>query len=223
MPSNAYLNFLHIRVDVLKLIETHNYYTKNKPGRKNLGFLTRSAVIMLCAAWERYNEDLLLGSISYLCSEINDINNLNKEIKKTISREVKKDLSEIKAIELAGNGWKDVWLNYAKRDIAIFNTPKSNPLKALFKTYLGITDYISFWKTEDPQYINDFVADRGEIAHNGNKAKYITMVKLRKYQDLIIYNVIEIDSKMAIELKNMASQTVTPWAQDYYTEIEKYK
>lgn len=223
MPSKAYLNFLHIRIDVLKLIETHTYYTQNKPGRKNLGFLTRSAVIMLCAAWERYNEDLLLESVVYLSQTTTDINNLNKHIKKTISSKVKNDMNEIKPIELAGIGWKSVWYNYAKIETELLHTPKSNKLKLLFSTYLGITDYSSLWKTNNPSEIDEFVSDRGEIAHNGNKAKYITMTKLRKYQDLIIDNVIEIDSKMAHELKIMSGQVNLPWVQDYFTEIEKYK
>ncbi|ESU25223.1 hypothetical protein FLJC2902T_31640 [Flavobacterium limnosediminis JC2902] len=178
---------------------------------------------MLCAAWERYNEDLLLESVSYLSQTTNDINNLNKQIKKTISAKVKNDNNEVKPIELAGMGWKDVWYNYAKLETELLHTPKSNKLKLLFSTYLGIANYSSLWKTTDPREIDEFVSDRGEIAHNGNKAKYITMTKLRKYQDLIIDNVIEIDSKMALELKNMAGQTVLPWAQDYFTEIEKYK
>lgn len=223
MPSNAYINFLHIRIDVLKLVETHSFYTQNKPGRKNLGHLTRSAVVMLCAAWERYNEDLLLESVTYLSSVLTDINILNKAIKKTISSKVKNDLNEIKPIELAGIGWKNVWLNYAKLETELLNTPKSNKLKLLFLTYLGIVDYLSFWKTSKPAEIDDFVSDRGAIAHNGNKATYITMTKLRKYQDLIIENVIEIDSKMAIELRNMSGLPNLPWTQDYYTELEKYK
>lgn len=223
MPSKAYINFLHIRVDVLKLVETHNFYTQNKPGRKSLGHLTRSAVIMLCAAWERYNEDLLLESINYISSNINDINNLNKTVKKTISNKVKKDRNEIKPIELAGIGWKMVWLDYAKLETEMLHTPKSAKLNLLFSTYLGIPVYTKIWKTKNPQEIDDFVSDRGEIAHNGNKAKYITMNKLRKYQDMIIDNVIEIDSKMAIELQNMSSSQNLSWTQDYFKDIQKYK
>ncbi|MDL2141190.1 HEPN domain-containing protein [Flavobacterium tructae] len=222
MPSNAYINFLHIRIDVLKLIETHSHYTQNKRGRKNLGFLTRSAVVMLCAAWERYNEDLLIESVTYLSVNVNDISILNKNIKKTISLKVRKDLDESKPIELAGIGWKNVWLNYAINETKLLNTPKSDKLKLLFATYLGIADYTSFWKTNNTNEIDDFVSDRGAIAHNGNKASYITMTKLRKYQDLVIENVIEIDSKMAIELKNMSGMTALPWVQDYYKEIERY-
>ncbi len=223
MPSAAYINFLHIRIDVLKLVETHSFYTQNKPGRKSLGHLTRSAVVMLCAAWERYNEDLLLESVAYLSDSVADINHLNKVIKKTISFKVKKDQNEIKPIELAGIGWKSVWLNYARVETELLHTPKSNKLKLLFQTYLGIPDYTILWQPASATKIDDFVSDRGAIAHNGNKASYITMTKLRQYQDLIIDNVIEIDSKMASELRNMSSLPALPWTQDYYKEIEKYK
>lgn len=223
MPSNAYVNFLHIRIDVLKLVETHSFYVQNKRGRKNLGHLTRSAVVMLCAAWERYNEDLLLESISYLSKVTNDVNNLNKQIKKTLSAKVKNDKNEIKPIELAGDGWKSVWLKYAKEETELLNTPKSNKLKLLFNTYLGISDYTTLWRTCTPSDIDDFVSDRGAIAHNGNKTPYITMIKLRQYQDLIIDNVIEIDSNMALELRNLSGLSILPWTQKYYAEIEKYK
>ena len=223
MPSKAYLNFLHIRIDVLKLIETHSVETRNRPGRKSLGHLTRSAVVMLCAAWERYNEDLLLESVAYLCNNILDINLLNKSIRKTISAKVKKDSNETKPIELAGAGWKDVWHEYAKADTELLHTPKSAKLKILFSTYLGINDYTKLWKTQHPIEIDNFVSDRGAIAHNGNKASYITMNTLRKYQDLIIENVIEIDSKMAVELKNMASSANLAWTQVYFKEINRYK
>ena len=223
MPSNAYVNFLHIRIDVLKLVETHSFYVQNKRGRKKLGHLTRSAVVMLCAAWERYNEDLLLESISYLSKVTYDVNNLNKQIKKTISLKVKNDKNEIKPIELAGDGWKSVWLNYAKLETELLNTPKSIKLKLLFNTYLGLPDYTALWRTCTPSEIDEFVSDRGAIAHNGNRTPYIPMKKLRQYQDLIIKNVIKIDTNMALELKNLSGLSVLPWSQEYFPEIEKYK
>lgn len=221
MPSNAYINFLHIRVDVLKLIETHSFYTANTRGRKNLGFLTRSAVVMLCAAWERYNEDLLLEAIDYLSGSTNDINNLHKDIKKTISSKVKLDRKETKPLELAGDGWKTVWKYYAKQETELLNTPKADKLRLLFNKYVGLPDYTLLWKTTNPKEIDDFVSDRGDIAHNGNKASYITMIKLRKYQDLIVENVIEIDSKIADTLQGIVGG-VLPWNKDYYKDLSRY-
>lgn len=178
---------------------------------------------MLCAAWERYNEDLLIDSVNYLCKTVGDVSRLNGQIKKTISKKVKDDKNEIKPIELAGDGWKNVWLAYAKVETEALNTPKSTALNLLFKTYLGIDDYTGMWKRDSRKKIDKFVSDRGEIAHNGAKAAYIHMETLRNYQDLVISNVIEIDSNMARELQMQSSSITIPWSQDYYTELERYK
>jgi RiboL-PSP-HEPN len=223
MPSRAYLNFLHIRIDVLKLIETHSHYSQNKPGRKNLGYLTRSAVVMLCAAWERYHEDLLIEAVEYLCDSVTDASRLNKHIKKTISDAVKKDKNEIKPLDLAGEGWKEVWLGYTKLEVESLNTPKSANLGQLFKRYLGIEDYIGLWKKNSSKKIDAFVSARGEIAHNGAKAAYIHMSELRTYQDMIVSNVIETDSNMATELQKQAGTPTISWTQDYFTELSRYK
>jgi len=223
MPSKSYINFLHIRMDVLKLIETHTFYTKTKPNQKSLGHLTRSAIVMLCAAWERYNEDLLLEAIDEICDSVTDINLLNKKIKKTISSKVKLDKNENKPIELAGDGWKTVWKSYAVIETKLLHTPKSDKLKALFDTYLGIQDYTRMWSSPNPKQIDDFVSDRGDIAHNGNKASYMNINKLRVYQDLIIDNVINIDSNIADEITRATSSASSPWGKNYYTDLKKYK
>lgn len=209
-------------MDVLKLIETHTYYTKNKPSDKSLGHLTRSAIVMLCAAWERYNEDLLIEAIDKICDSVTDISLLNKKIKKTISSKVKLDKNESKPIELAGDGWKSVWKSYAVSETKLLNTPKSNKLKTLFEKYLGITDYTKMW-TSDTNEIDDFVSVRGDIAHNGNKASYANINKLRVYQDLIVDNVINIDSNIADEIVRMLSSADMPWEKNYYTDLKKYK
>jgi len=223
MPSNAYINFLHIRIDVIKLIETHTHFSNNTRGRKNLGHLTRSAVVMLCAAWERYNEDLLLECIDYVCNNMNDVNLLNKEIKKTISQKVKDDKNEIKPIELAGDGWKTIWKHYARTETELLNTPKKGNLDKLFEKYLGVVNYSAIWKDNCSQEINDFVSERGNIAHNGNKAAYIRMNTLKKYQDLVVENVIEIDSIIAEKVRLITSTVNLPWIQDYSKELTYYQ
>ncbi|MBK8712987.1 MAG: hypothetical protein IPL97_14140 [Niastella sp.] len=223
MPSNAYITFLHIRIDVIKLIETHTNYSKSTKGKKNLGHLTRSAVVMLCAVWERYNEDLLIECIDYICNGIADINLLNKEIKKTISRKVRDDKNEIKPIELAGDGWKTIWKNYAKTETELLNTPKKDNLDKLFERYLGLLNYSGIWKNNCSQLINDFVGERGNIAHNGNRATYVRMDTLKKYQDLVVENVIEIDSKMSERVRAMTTAVNLPWIQDYSKDLSYYK
>lgn len=223
MPSRAYINFLHIRIDVLKLIESHAHFSQNKKGRKNLGHLTRSAVVMLCAAWERYNEDLLLECIDHICSHLNDAHALNKEIKQMLSMKIKEDLNQIKPIELTGSGWKTLWKFYAKQETDGLNTPKSGKLNILFKRYLGIGSYSDIWKNRCANEIDDFVSERGNIAHNGNKANYVRMATLRRYQDLVVENVIEIDSIFASRLNAILPPgTADAWVKDYSKDLDYY-
>lgn len=49
------------------------------------------------------------------------------------------------------------------------------------------------------------------------------MKKLGQYHDLIMDNVMEIDTKMALELKNVSGLSVLPWDQECSKEIEKFK
>lgn len=177
---------------------------------------------MLCAAWERYNEDLLIECIDYICNEIADINLLSKEVKKTISRKVRDDKNEIKPIELAGDGWKTIWKNYAKAETELLNTPKKDNLDKLFERYLGLLNYSGVWKNNCYQRINDFVSERGNIAHNGNRATYVRMNTLKNYQDLVVENVIEIDSKIAEKLRAITATPNLLWLQDYSKELNYY-
>jgi len=178
---------------------------------------------MLCAAWERYNEDLLLESIDRICLLVDDLHLLNEGIKTSISNKVKTDSHNLKPIELAGLGWKEVWKKYALEETKLLNTPKGNKLRSLFLTYLGIEDYTRLWTVNNSTAVDEFVSDRGNIAHNGNRASYIRMSKLRTYQDLIVSNVIDIDSNMADRIKATTNSRDLPWEKDYYTDLSRYK
>lgn len=223
MPSASYINFLHMRIDVLKLIDTHADYSKNQKGRKTLGHLTRSAVVMLCAAWERYNEDLLIECIDDICASGVDVLDLHQDIRATLSRKVKADKNEMKPIELAGNGWKEVWKNYAKEEVESLNTPSGKNLRKLFNQFLGIGDIAHFWLEKSSHQIDTFVSVRGNIAHNGNKAKYVRMNDLRKYQDLVINNVINIDSQIADHIGAIPGRVNIPWEKLYSKDLSNYK
>lgn len=222
MPSNAYLNFLHIRIDALKLIAAYSYYKSNGIGGTSLGFFTRSGIMMLCAAWERYNEDLLLESVENVCMHLTDINNLSREIKLTLSRKIKNDAHDLSPIRMGGEGWKDVWRYYAKMETEKLNTPKVANLNNLFNRFMGISNYSGHWNLSDVSDIDRFVSDRGEIAHNGNKSSNIRMSKLRTYQEMIIDKVINIDSEMADEIQRICGHASLPWVKDYSKNYSYY-
>lgn len=222
MPSKSYLDFLALLEDVNQLRETHFNYSKGQRGRKKLGFLTRSAIVMLCAAWERYNENLLLESIDLILNTNIQANALSKHIKEYLSLKVKENKNKIYPIELADDGWRNLWKGMATNDTDLLNTPNSDNLNKLFKRYLGIYDFTNFWKQNSIIKINDFIKIRGDIAHNGTKAKYVRFQMLLKQIDLIISNVIEIDSNISKYLESEYS-IKNSWELHYFRTIKSYK
>ena len=220
MPSNSYIDFLELLTDVRKLQETHYSLSEGRVGRKNLGFITRSAVVMLCAAWERYNENLLLEIIDKILEENISANDLPTPVKQNISNKVRKHKNDIYPIELADNGWKNLWKGYATNDTELLHTPNSKKLSILFKQNIGIEDYTSFWIINSVEKINNFVKARGEIAHNGSKAKYVRIDSLRKYIDLTIDNAIEIDFKIHEYLNHYYD--ILAWEISYHRSIDRY-
>lgn len=220
MPSKSYIDFLELLEDVNQLINTHFQMTKGKAGRKKLGYLTRSAVVMLCAAWERYNENLLLETIDKILTSNIKAKDLPNEVKKYVSGRVKKDKNEIFPIELADDGWKNLWKGYAINDTDNLHTPNSQKLNLLFKRNLGIIDFTTLWLPHTKKKINEFVSDRGEIAHNGSKAKYIRMNSLKKYKDLTIDNAANIDFNISQLLQT--NYGVNSWVETYHRSIDQY-
>ena len=215
MPSQSYNKFLNLIRDVDELIDAYEVLNNSKPARKNLGFLSRSGILMLCASWEFFMEELLLEAIDFLNSNGISIDDLPKEVKKQISSKVKKEKDEIKPIELAESGWRILWKSYAKIDTELLHTPNQEKLDRLFKSYLGINKISNFWTTYSPKEINLFVKARGKIAHKGRSVKGIQIITLKNYFDMIKMTAIDVDSQMSIVLKNMCKLPTVAWNRTY--------
>lgn len=222
MPSKSYFDFLELLEDVQQLRNTHFEYSKGKRGRKKLGFLTRSSIIMLCAAWERYNENILLECIDKILETSIEANTLSKHIKEYLSSKVKLNKSNIYPIELADNGWKNLWKGYAVNETNSLNTPNSENLNRLFKRFLGIEEFSMMWNKKSVIKINDFIKIRGEIAHNGSKAKYVRFSTLLNNIDTIVENAIQIDYSLSQYLKILYDIQVT-WEESYSKKLGSYK
>ena len=222
MPSKSYIDFLELLEDVEELRLAHTHFSKGASGRKKLGFLTRSATVMLCASWERYNENILLECIDKILETNIEAKTLSKHIKEYISIKVKENKSNIYPIELADNGWKNLWKGYAINETNSLNTPNSENLCKLFKRFLGIEDFTLLWYFNSIEKINDFIKIRGEIAHNGSKSKYVRLSALLNNIDTIVENAIQIDYSLSQLLKKeyLISNT---WDENYYRKLKSYK
>lgn len=214
MPSQSLRNFEWNLEDVQRLVEAHNDLNDlnyEGQGRRALGHITRSALVMLCAAWELYFEDIIVESVKYVTEKIDDPHRLPPDIKKKIINFLNKNNNnDLRMFRLAGEGWKEPYIEAAERDIAKFNTPKSEPLGVLCKNYLGLSNISSEWSI-GPDGINDIISQRGEIAHRGREAEYISLQKLIEAKEKIYLSVLETDFFLATHLKDLTNATNQPW------------
>lgn len=205
-----------MRKDVLDLIDAHYIFTTERGvSKEELGYLVRSAIVMLCAAWERYNEDLLLEVIDLTLIHALDSTVLPTEVQKTISARIRGEKHELAPMRLADSGWKAIWRTYATGETDALNTPSRANLNKLFKAYLGLPEYSLKWTEDGRMTMNQFISDRGEIAHNGNRARAISIEELRIYQDMVVGCVIEIDSNMAGEMERRIGDGASVWDRIY--------
>ena len=210
MASAAFNEFRYNVLDAWRLHQAHSVLSNNERGKKGLGHITRSGVVMLCAAWEHYQESVLVESASFLASRVYDPQNLPLPVRKHLSAFVKKALHELKPMELAGDGWRTLFIAIACDETSALNTPKSEKLKNMYEHLVGVPDVTSFWSI-GAKPIDDFVSVRGDIAHRGRKADYITAGTLKYYIELITKVVGEHDNALCDYLKTTSGATFQPW------------
>ncbi len=210
MASVAFNEFRYNILDARRLHQAHGVLSNGAPGKKGLGHITRSGVVMLCAAWEHYQESILVEGATFLAKEIHDPQNLPLPVRKHISKFVKEALHELEPMKLAGEGWRALYVAVASSEADALNTPKSGNLKTLYKRLLGIADVTTFWSVGATP-IDDFVSVRGNIAHRGRKADYITAGALLNYIEMINKTASEHDDVLCGYLKSTARTTCQPW------------
>lgn len=178
MPSNALAKFENkMLVDVNRIIESHRVLNHDGGGRRSLGHITRSGVLMLCASWELYVEELAIEVAGHLASRANDPSELPLGAQKELARLVRDHKHDLKPLELAGAGWEQVYNSHVKEILGGLNTPKTGPIDETYKKLLGWESPSKNW-TKGKDFINGFVKVRGDIAHRGSDADYVRIDQL---------------------------------------------
>lgn len=214
MPSASKQRFKKkLLPDVHRLIEAHNELNPEGRGRRYLGHITRSGVVMLCAAWELYIEDVCKESVEFLSRNSQTPNFLPNRVKGMISKHVKNGKNhEFAVLELCHDGWKKVYKNACQNAVERLHAPKFGTVSALFYDWLGVNDIEleSSWRNEKER-LNEFVTLRGEIAHRGADAQYVNRDSLKTYAALIETFVIDTDNFLADHLKVVDDGNRKPW------------
>jgi HEPN superfamily RiboL-PSP-like protein len=215
MPSVAYSTLMNsLLTDVDRLIDTHvvmnQQIYKGAQGRRHLGHLTRSAVLMLCAAWERYMELLSMETVEQLLSRADHPDKLPKQVRKELAKIAIDSKNELHVLKMANSGWKDLLRGQATNLAGSLNTPKHGPLDMMFERLTGLSPLSGHW-TVGAQVIDDFVSARGDIAHTGSKAGYIAIGTLQTYRTMVPETARETDNAIADHIANIFPDDGRPW------------
>lgn len=212
MPSRALAKFENSMMkDVARIISSHEKLSEGTPGKKGLGHLTRGGVLLLCAAWELYLEEVLSEAVRFACQKADVPGDLPKDVQKAIAGFVKDSQHELKALAMAGDGWKAIYQEAAQIKIDSVNTPKPGVINPIFKRFLGVNEISSCWH-HGGQSVKDFVSARGDIAHRGSDAGYVTIGKLRdQYAPNIVRTALDTDNYLSQHLRDMFPAKQRPW------------
>ena len=172
MPSNSRQKLKANRDDLDSLWDLHKEKAGDSQGRKfGVEVLNKSVVIFVCAAWEAYCEDLVLEAVSHLTNDCRDHAALPEKPKALIAEKLKQQKNPHEIWKVADDGWRHIYLDYAKEQVSSLNTPKPHNLDKLFENTLGIKSLSESWKwtgcsnAHAKKRLTTFIELRGEIAH----------------------------------------------------------
>jgi hypothetical protein len=176
MPSNARKSLEANSGDLERLWEIHGHEAGSAPGRKyGVEVLNKAAVVLVCAAWEAYCEDIVGEAIDHIAADCSDPSKLPKELRTAIANRIRAEKHDHAPWELAGDGWRKILkanaADVAKKLTGAWNTPKMAQIKELFGNALGIDDITKSWTwhkntvATTTKALDEYVALRGEIAH----------------------------------------------------------
>ena len=117
---------------------------------------------------------------------------------------------ELKPLEFAGDGWKNVLVTHAKDLCRAINTPKAGPINELYLRATGLDALSDSWSC-GKEKINHFVSVRGDIAHRGRHADYIKILELQNYRALVDATAVECDNAVSGYLVSATPGNYKPW------------
>ncbi|KUL48994.1 HEPN domain-containing protein [Streptomyces sp. NRRL S-1521] len=183
--------------DIERLIEFHEKETGSARGRRRpeIQVVSRSAVVLTCASWEAFCEDLAAEALNHLADHAQKAADLPTEVQKTLKKLLLSEPHELAIWNLADDGWRaalrDRAVQLAKDDDRSLNTPKPDPVKGFFAQNVGIGDITATWKwhknspERTSQLLLDFVVLRGSIAHRRSPKGGVLKTDATKGLDLV--------------------------------------
>jgi hypothetical protein len=211
LPSFARKKFREKMLpDVRAMLEAHALLNPTGQGKRKLGHITKGGVMLLCAAWELYIEEVLIECSRLILHSAHSPEVLPKSSQKRLAALARDNSHELNPLRLSGEGWKIVFLDGLKLKLERFNTPKSGPIDEVCESWIGKKNLSLCW-SHGIEEINEFVSTRGDIAHRGADSTYVTRMKLDQFRLRISETVKETDDCLAEYLKHETCVKKFPW------------
>ena len=153
--------------------------------KKAIEAVNRSAVVLTCASWETFVEDLAVDGLSFIHRNRHPADDLSPSTRAVASRTE----SRLKG---QSNRWGTGLFMQKNRDtfLGVFNTPKAAKVDALFKRALGMDSLSMQWswrRVSAPkarQRLDAYVSLRGDIAHRTKGTIAVTKAQVVEFVEL---------------------------------------
>lgn len=207
MPSTSHVAFLRALIDVDNLMEFHEKAGGVARGRraKRLQSLNKSAVVLLCAAWESYIESVIRECATQNIAGAETPAQMRKSLRKLVASHVKNSEHELSWESVTGDAWRDVARSMVTNKTALLNTPKRTQVNDLFRSVLGIKDIEQTWAWHKNPLgtpavrLDNFVALRGSIAHGDVQEKSVTKAHVSAARELLERLVDKVEERLTNE------------------------
>lgn len=205
MSSHAKEAFVRAAVDVDNLLWFHEEVGGDGQGKRGRHFqsLNKSAIVLLCAAWETYIETVILECADRNIDAAVKPADMLRSLQKITQTHIRDGKVENAWISAAGDGWKELTKSLARNKVSSLNNPKPGPIIEIMKAVLDIEDVSDNWIWhKNPlgtpsRQLKDFVILRGGIAHGERPRNSVTKSVVNKSYDLIVRSVDCIEIKLA--------------------------
>jgi hypothetical protein len=208
--------FLANLEEVGRLKQIHTKLTKKGPGRKHdVEVLHKSSIVLLCACWEAFIEDLSGSSLAWMILHAKD----HSCFPKPVLERVASKYSGMKAWDLAGDGWKQALKDNFKEMLAkttgTLNTPRKEQVDELFLKTIGLSALSSSWHwkgrsaSQVSQALNDLITLRGSIAHRVAASQAVRLKDVEDNRDLVCRLAVKSHNSVCAFLKSQYG--TSPW------------
>lgn len=165
--------------DVENLFLLHSTVTEGVQGRNRhlTPSLLKSSIILICACWETFVEDLCREGAEHISNRLDDPDKLPNSIKEKIAIDLRNTKNPLDIWKISGEKWallyKEKIISMCDGLVGGLNTPNYNNVKDLLHAAFDIRDVKVYWNwqgmesSQAVQKLNTLVSMRGTLAHGG--------------------------------------------------------